>query len=409
MWISGIGGPPSICGRPAPRPDPDQPAAGERVERLDHLVARAERVGEGVEPDRDADPDVIEQQRHQQAAEDEEDEPDHDQADPARGDVEERQEHAEEEQRGAEVALDDHDAEGDRPHRDHRQEVRHGRQPQRADPRVLLHEERTVLREVARQEDHEDHLEELRRLAADRPDREREPRAVDVGAEDEREQQQGDADRRPRVLVAAQPGVGADDDRQRREDRDREDEPDQLDLGQPERRPEEVLRDEVLGQALHQQKRDPAEETDDRQQDLVRPATGEHLGEVRAEQGEHVDEQAARIGEAERPVDRRAEREAADHQRDADEGQQPRLLPPWARPDRTEDPREGGRRPGRPDRSGGHRGRAIRVAAARAASGPGRPGSRRRTRAVRRPRSDGRSRTCRSCSRGPRRTTPDPG
>ena len=56
--------------------------------------------------------------------------------------VEQRQEDAEEQQRRAEVALDDDDPEGDRPHRDHRGEVRQRRQPERAEPRVLLDEER---------------------------------------------------------------------------------------------------------------------------------------------------------------------------------------------------------------------------------------------------------------------------
>ena len=40
--------------QPGPEPDAEQPAAGERVERLDDLVARAQRIGERVEPDVDA-------------------------------------------------------------------------------------------------------------------------------------------------------------------------------------------------------------------------------------------------------------------------------------------------------------------------------------------------------------------
>ena len=43
-------------------------------------------------------------------------------------DVQQREEHGEEQERRAEVALDDDDAEGDRPHRDHRREVRERRQ-----------------------------------------------------------------------------------------------------------------------------------------------------------------------------------------------------------------------------------------------------------------------------------------
>ena len=216
MWTSGIGGRPPISGRPGPEPDAEQPAASERVERLDDLVARPERVGERIDPDVDAGPDVVEQHRHQRAAEQEQDQPDDDQADPAGGDVEQRQEDAEEQQRRAEVALDDHDAEGDRPHRDHRGEVRQRRQPQRPEPRVLLHQQRPVLRQVAGQEDDEDDLEQLGRLAAERSELEGQALAVDLRAEDEGQQQQPDADRRPGVLVAAQPAVGADDDAERR-------------------------------------------------------------------------------------------------------------------------------------------------------------------------------------------------
>ena len=47
--------------QPAAEPDPEQPAARERVQRLDDLVAGAERVRERVEPDVDPGPDVVEQ------------------------------------------------------------------------------------------------------------------------------------------------------------------------------------------------------------------------------------------------------------------------------------------------------------------------------------------------------------
>ena len=180
VWTSGIGGRPPISGRPAAEPDAEQPAAGERVERLDDLVARSERVGERVEPDVDAVADVVEQLGHQRAAQHEQDQPDDHQADPARGDVEHRQEDAEEQERGAEVALDDHDAEGDRPHRDHRGEVRQRRQPQRPEPRVLLDQQGPVLRQVAGQEDDEDDLEQLGRLAAERSELEGQALTVDL-------------------------------------------------------------------------------------------------------------------------------------------------------------------------------------------------------------------------------------
>ena len=151
---------------------------------------------------------------------------------PAGGHVQQRQEDPEEQERGTEVTLDDHDAESDRPHRDHRCEIRQGRQAQRPDPGVLLHEQRPVLRQIARQEDDEDDLEQLRRLAGERADLERQPLAVDLGAEHEGEEQQPDPGRRPGVLVAPQPAVGADDDPERRGHGQRAQQPDELDLGE---------------------------------------------------------------------------------------------------------------------------------------------------------------------------------
>ena len=88
--------------------------------------------------------------------------------------------------------------------------------------------------EVAREEHDEDHLQELRGLAGERPDRERQARAVDVAAEHERRQQEPDADRRPRVLVGPQPGVGADADREHRDHPEREQQPAQLELAEGE-------------------------------------------------------------------------------------------------------------------------------------------------------------------------------
>ncbi len=280
VWTSGIGRRPPISGRPAPRPDPEQPAAGERVERLDDLVAGAERVGERVDPDVDPGPDVVEQHGHQRAAEQEQDEADDDQADPAGRDVEQRQEDAEEQQRRPEVALDDDDAEGDRPHRDHRREVRQRRQPQRPEPRVLLDRAAPVLRQVAGQEDDEDDLEQLRRLAAERAELEGQALAVDLRAEHERQQQQADPDRRPGVLVAAQPAVGADDDPERRRDGERQHAARPAGPG-PARAsvPKNVWVTRSCGSRCMSSSEIPPSIADRRQQDLVGPPAGEDLGE----------------------------------------------------------------------------------------------------------------------------------
>ena len=127
-----------------------------------------------------------------------------------RCDVEHAQEDEEVEQRRAEVALDDHDRQRDAPHREHRQQVGQRRQPQRPRSVSPLGQQPSVLGQVAGQEDDEDDLEQLRRLAGDGADAQRQARAAGDVAEDEHEQQQEDADRRPGVLVAAQPAVAAD-------------------------------------------------------------------------------------------------------------------------------------------------------------------------------------------------------
>ena len=257
------------------------------------------------------------------------------------GDVEHREEDAEEQQRRAEVPLDDDDHEGDRPHRDHRREVRDGRQAQRADPRVLLDEQGAVLRQVAGQEDDQDHLEQLGRLAAERPELDGQALAVDLGAEHEGQQQQADPGRGPRVLVAAQPAVRADDDRQGRHDGQGDEQPDELDLGEPERGAEERLLDEVLRQPLHQQQRDPAE-----QRRSSAAGSGRCAGRPGPGRGGR---RAARRGRCARPwasysrnvpVDRCRERDAADHERERDEPEQPELDPARSWTDRPEDARE---------------------------------------------------------------------
>ena len=214
VWISGIGRRPPTSGRPSPRPDA-------RAGRRGRTRGATGRPGSPRRADRRtgrsrcrSGPDVVEQLGHAaRCRARNRTEADDDEADPTGRGIGQGQEHGEEQQRRAEVALDDDDAEGDGPHRDHRREVRQRRQAQRPDPRVLLDEQRPVLGQVAGQEDDEDDLQQLRRLAAERADAQGQPLAADLRAEHEGQQQQGDADGRPRVLVAAQPAVRADDDR----------------------------------------------------------------------------------------------------------------------------------------------------------------------------------------------------
>ena len=72
---------------------PEQAAAGERVERLDDLVAGAQRVRERIQPDVDPVADVLEQVGHERAAGQEQAQPDHDEAEPAGRRVGQGEEH----------------------------------------------------------------------------------------------------------------------------------------------------------------------------------------------------------------------------------------------------------------------------------------------------------------------------
>ena len=177
--------------------------------------------------------------------------------------------------------------------------------------------------------------------------------------EDEGQQQQTDADGRPGVLVAAQPAVGPDDDAEGRRQGECQQQPDELDLGQPELGAEEGLGDEVLRQALHQQQRDAAEQRDGRQQDLVGPPAGEDLCGVGGEEGGHVDHQPLRVVQRELAGDRRPERQAPHHERDRDEPQQLEFEPARTRADRSEDAWE------RRRASGPGRARGVRHPSAR--------------------------------------------
>ena len=143
----------------------------------------------------------------------------------------------------------------------------------------------------------------------------------------ERQQQQPDADGGPRVLVAAQPACRSG----RRSPSvvatsSASSSQTSWTSARPSSVAEERLGDEVLRQPLHQQERDPAEQRDGRQQDLVGPAAGEHLGDMGGEQRRRGRSRgrAGRPG-ANAPVTVAPERQAADHERERDQGEQPRL------------------------------------------------------------------------------------
>ena len=114
---------------------------------------------------------------------------------PLGGDVEHHQEQAEEQEAGAEVALEDQDAEADQPHHQDRAEVAAARQVDAAHPTAGERQRVAMQHEVARERDHQQHLGDLAGLEAERPDADPDPGAVDGVADPGHERQQEQHDR----------------------------------------------------------------------------------------------------------------------------------------------------------------------------------------------------------------------
>ena len=175
------------------------------------------------------------------AAEHEHDQPDDDVAGSPRGGIDHRQEDEEEQQRGAQVALDDDDGQGNAPHRQHRQQERQWRQLEWTDACVGRDQQPAVLGEVAGQEYDQDDFQQLGRLATERADAQRQARAAHDIAKDKHEQQQADAGGCPRVLVPAQPTVAAHEHGHQAENGEADHQPDHLQRRQRQQRAAQAL------------------------------------------------------------------------------------------------------------------------------------------------------------------------
>ena len=216
-------------------------AATVGVQRADHLVAGALRVGERVEPDVDPVLDVREGEVQHRAAGQEQEQAENDVRGASRGDVEQAEEDEEVQQRRAEVALDDHDRQGEAPHREHRQQVWQRRQAERPDTRAGARQERPILGQVAGQEHDQDDLEQLRRLARHGPMRSVSRAPPVTSPKTNTSSSRPMPSRRPGVLVAAQPAVAANEDRGRGEHGEAEQRPGQLHVGEAQLAAEDLL------------------------------------------------------------------------------------------------------------------------------------------------------------------------
>ena len=101
----------------------EDPAGGEAEQRLHHLVAGAVGIGERVQPGLHADLDVAEKVIRRNASRGEQRQADDHPAEPFGRHVDQHQERRVEQQRGAEVLLEDHHADRDDPRRQQRRQV----------------------------------------------------------------------------------------------------------------------------------------------------------------------------------------------------------------------------------------------------------------------------------------------
>ena len=173
---------------------------------------------------------------------------------------------------------------------------------ERPDARAAARKQSAILSQIAGQEDDQDDLEQLRWLACERPDAQRQARPAGHLAKYEHEQQQGYAGGGPGVLVAAQPAVAADEDGGRGQHGQASRIQTSWSGPRPQLRAADRLDNQVLGQALHHQERDTREQGGNREEDLVHAPPRDHEQAMNDGQRNKVCRQHARIGQFKLPV-----------------------------------------------------------------------------------------------------------
>ena len=188
----------------APDADAEEAAVGKRVEALHQLVAAVLGVDEGVAPDGHAGLHVVEEAIEDHAARSRQRQAQDHVAQAARAHVDHGEEDPEEQQRAAQVLLEDDHEHGHEPHAYHGQ---HGtpvghRQAQRPAPEGAQH--LAVVCEVARQEEHDAYLGQLAGLEAHPGDGQPDAAAVVLAADHRQHgaQQQEQAHQQDHVAVA---------------------------------------------------------------------------------------------------------------------------------------------------------------------------------------------------------------
>ncbi|EME37602.1 hypothetical protein C884_01653 [Kocuria palustris PEL] len=193
----------------------EQPAGGQAEQAL-HDLARAADGGvvdlriEGVDPGVETGRDVAEGLRGHEAPGGHEDQPQDDPAQAAGGEVEHGHEQAEEQDRGAEVALQHEHPDGHEPRGEQGREIPEARQMQGTDLGPGQQDDVAVRGQVAREEDRQGDLGDLAGLEGPPADGDPDPCSVDLGAEpgqQRQDQQQGGGHQRDVGHLAKRPVV----------------------------------------------------------------------------------------------------------------------------------------------------------------------------------------------------------
>ena len=297
----------------AAQPGAEDAAVGDRLDRLDDLVAVGVRGLPGVEPDLEALLHVRGEAVDQERSAHEQRQPGHRVQLAAGRDVDHRQEDAVQEQRRAHVVHHRDHAQRHARHRQQRPQVPGGRQAHPQDPAVRHRQQLPLLAQVAGQEDHQQQLCELARLHLHAAHPQPQLGAVDGRAHQHRDHQQRHRRHAQRVLVRLQLAVVSDQQDQGQEPAQADHDPDRLIPGQ------QRVQAIDLGQAHRRQERRQ------RQQPGIRVRQPRAQPQVRHEVERQEERGVDQRGAGDLLLARRVHAQEADAREDGDREQVPEL------------------------------------------------------------------------------------
>ncbi len=296
---------------------PEDASVGDRLDRLDDLVAGRVRVGPGVDPHLKPLLHVADGVVDRPRAGGEEAEAEHRVEVPPGGDVDHREVDPEEQERRAEVVHHGQHAKRDAGHEHQRAEVARRREADTEDRAVRHRQHLAVLAQEARQEDDQQQLRELAGLHLHALEAQPQLRAVHRCPHHHGHEQEADRRRSEQVSVRLQPAVVADEKHHPQEPQEADDDPHGLVAGQ---RGAEAV---DLGEA------ERAQERGQRQEPRVGPRqAGAHADMRQAEDAEEHPGVGQR-GARDLVLTGRVDRQEADCRERSDPAEVPELAHPF--------------------------------------------------------------------------------